>query len=159
MSKIAQLRLQQSCNSPNDLSSFGRVLDRWKKLMTIVRWTDSSFLPEEWQSRNVSEGDAKAKFILHRERQRHFYPRCFYLLKRANRSWTTVVDTDEFVMANRHFVNISKVEKQRLLSSSLLGSIHQMPEYKSSACITMPRVRFGNYLEPNLMKKFSPPGK
>jgi len=34
-----------------------------------------------------------------------------------------------------------------------------MPGYENSACITMPRVRFGNYLEPNVMKKaFSPAG-
>ena len=114
---------------------------------------------QEWQRRNVSEGDSTAKFILHRERQRHFYPRCFKHLKGANRSWTTVVDIDEFVIANRHFVFVSKIEKQRLLSSSLLEGIQQMPEYNNSACITMPRVRFGNYLVPNVMKKtFSPAG-
>lgn len=114
---------------------------------------------QEWLSRNVVEGDTKAKFILHRERQRHFYPSCFQHLKRANRTWTTVVDIDEFVVANRHFSNITKIQKQRVMSSSLLEGIHQMPEYKSSACIAMPRVRFGNYLEPNLMKKtFSPAG-
>jgi len=135
------------------------VLDRWKNLMTIVRWNDSNFLTKEWLHRNISEGDSKAKFILHRERQRHFYPSCFKHLKRRNRTWTTVVDIDEFVLANRHFANISKVKKQHLVSSSLLSGIHQLPEYKNSACITMPRVRFGNYFDPTVMKKTcSPPG-
>lgn len=70
-----------------------------------------------------------------------------------------MVDIDEFVLVNRHFENASKAEMQRLLSSSLLAGIRIMPEYENRACITMPRVRFGNYLDPKAMQKTcSPPG-
>ena len=112
---------------------------------------------QEWLNRNAAEGDSKAKFILHRERQRHFYPSCFKHLKERNRSWTTAIDIDEFVITNRHFQNVSKVDKTRLLSSSLLSAIQQLPEYNSRACITMPRVRFGDYFDPEAMKKACSP--
>jgi hypothetical protein len=77
---------------PRSRTSPSFVLDRWDKYMTIIRWTDSDFLPKEWLNRRISETDSKSKFIMHRERQRNFYPACFRHLKRAKRAWTIVIE-------------------------------------------------------------------
>lgn len=128
------------------------VLNRWKKLMTIVQWDDSKFLPTHWLHRIPAEDDPIAKLMKHRERQRHFYPECFQFLKEAERQWVMVIDVDEFAMQNRHYENATK------LYPTLLQAIgDQYP--RNTTCITMPRLRFGNYEDVNsTSKKLAPSG-
>lgn len=130
------------------------VLNRWSQHnnMTIVQWKDEDFLPQHWLNRVPAEDDPVAKLMKHRERQRHFYPECFQFLKDAGRQWVMVIDVDEVALQNRHYMNISN------LYPTLLSAIqNQYPS--NTTCITMPRLRFGNYEDGNATgKKLTPTG-
>ena len=129
------------------------VLDRWEEHMTIVRWSDRHFLPTEWQNRAVREDDPTGKLMKHRERQRNFYPACLEFLKRAKREWTTVIDIDEFATQNQHFIHLSKTYP------TLLQAVQAQYNQTNTTCISMPRVRFGNYEDGNTTgKSFAPDG-
>jgi len=118
------------------------VVERWKKFMTIVQWKDPDFLPKHWVNRIPAEDDPVAKLMKHRERQRYFYPACFQFLKEAGRQWVMVIDVDEFAIQNRHFQNATTQYP------TLLQAIeNQYPA--NTTCITMPRLRFGNYEDGN----------
>ena len=106
---------------PRSKTSPHSILKRWHPHhMTIVQWNDTHFLPKSWLKRlaantnnntnnnntnnnNILEHDSIAKFVLHRERQRNFYPTCFAALKYVGRSWTLVSDIDEFIQINPNY--------------------------------------------------------
>jgi hypothetical protein len=156
---------------PRSRTSPKLVLDRWEnKDMTIVRWSDRHFLPKEWLGRMPAENDPIGKLMKHRERQRNFYPTCFELLKQAGREWTMVIDIDEFAMQNQHyFVNASSSQTTKKYpttastassttsSTTLLEAIQAQEEEQqpphNTTCITMPRLRFGNYEDGNTTGK------
>lgn len=128
------------------------ILDRWSQYMTIVRWNDQNFLPKKWLNRIPDENDPVAKLIKHRERQRHFYPSCFRFLKQAGRQWVMVIDVDEFAMQNTHYENITRVYP------TFHQAVHEQ-FLTNTTCISMPRLRFGNYEDNNSSaKKLTPPG-
>lgn len=130
---------------------------KWASFDLTFR-TDLNDIPcqQEWQKRNVSESDSNAKFILHRERQRNFYPACFRNLQQANRTWTMVIDVDEFAIQNSHFINGTA----DILQTTLLNAIQESPQHNKAPCITMPRVRYGNFEDINTTGKniYSPSG-
>jgi hypothetical protein len=147
---------------PRSRTSPKHVLDRWSngsesdnRMMTIARWSDRHFMPHKLlpQHRDVvNENDATAKFVLHRERQRHFYPTCLAALRQANRSWTMVIDIDEYVVLNQNYVyyneTIKRQQQQQQERPALIQAIrnsNQYYNYTDTACITMPRLRFGSY--------------
>ena len=142
---------------PRSRTSPKHVLDRWENYMTIVRWSDRNFLPSEWLRREVDENDPTAKFMKHRERQRNFYPSCFQLLKAANRQWTMVIDIDEFATKNVHYIgrNNSVTTSTAKSPTTLLQTISKHYDTSNTTCITMPRVRFGNYHDVN-KTRFAP---
>lgn len=147
--------------------------------MTIVRWNDKKFMSQKWMPENratINEnGPATSKFVLHRERQRHFYPTCLAALRSVNRSWTILIDIDEYITINHHYIYYNETfgsnkqrppqqkQKQRTKSdqqasppaksattkhTTILEAIRQSNQYYNytdTACITMPRLRFGSY--------------
>lgn len=128
------------------------VLNRWRDYLTILQWDDPDFMPKHWLNRIPAENDPVAKLMKHRERQRHFYPACFQFLKAAGRQFTMVIDVDEFAIQNRHYENYTEQYPTMLLAiqDQFLSNV---------TCITMPRLRFGNYEDGNSTgKKLSPAG-
>jgi hypothetical protein len=145
---------------PRSRTSPKPILDRWENHMTIVRWSDRHFLPNEWIGRNVREDDPTAKLMKHRERQRNFYPTCFEFLKSANRQWTMVIDIDEFATQNVHYLenngnnnnnsnNTNATTATPTKYPTLLQAIPRHYDTTNTTCVTMPRVRFGNYQDGN----------
>ena len=104
--KMTTHKIQVIAVDPRSKTSPKHVLDRWASYMTIVRWNDRHFMSHQWMPENrdvVNENDATAKFVLHRERQRHFYPTCLAALRAANRTWTMVIDIDEYAVQNHNY--------------------------------------------------------
>jgi hypothetical protein len=69
-------------------------------------------------------------------------------LKHAGRQWTMVVDIDEFVLINPHYLEYENTTKV-VPKPTLLESIQSKTNHSHEACITMPRLRFGNYKDGN----------
>lgn len=145
------LRYLVIARDPRSRTSPKLILDRWEKYMTIVRWNDRRFLPKEWLHRVPAENDPTAKLMKHRERQRNFYPACFEFLKRAQRQWTLVIDVDEFAIQNRHYEYFHREHE------TVLEAILAQNQMSNTTCITMPRLRFGNFEDGNSTgRKLSP---
>ena len=137
---------------PRSKTSPKHILDRWESYMTIVRWNDKKFMSKRWLPENreqLHDGDTTAKFVLHRERQRHFYPTCLAALRAVNRTWTTVIDIDEYATINQNYAFRNETKKQTQEQQTTLLEVIKTPthhyDYTDSACITMPRLRFGSH--------------
>jgi hypothetical protein len=141
---------------PRSRTSPQSILDRWASKITVRVWNDTHFLPQEWLNRGPKADDATSKFVLHRERQRNFYPTCLQALKHAGRQWTMVVDIDEFVLINPHYLHYQNTTTTRVPKRTLLESIQSQANHSQEACITMPRLRFGNYKDGNATKSTLP---
>jgi hypothetical protein len=128
---------------PRSRTSPQSILDRWASNITIIRWNDTDFLPQEW----LKKAGSTTKFDLHRERQQSFYSTCMQALKHAGRQWTMVVDIDEFVLINPHYLQYENTTSTRMTKPTLLESIQSQANYSQEACITMPRLQFGTYEE------------
>jgi hypothetical protein len=137
---------------PRSRTSPQSILDRWSHNITIVVFNDTDFLPQEWLNRGPKADDATSRFVLHRERQRNFYPTCLQALKHAGRQWTMVVDIDEFVLINPHYLQYENTTSTTVPKPTLLESIQSRASHSQEACITMPRLRFGNYKDGNATK-------
>jgi len=156
------------------------IFERYDDI-TIVEWNDTNFLPQSWINRPIMEDDATHKFVRHRERQRHFYPACMEALRDAGRSWTTIIDSDEYVRINRHYIheqqqqptggkndtdaNIDADRNHDLQQPATVIDIIQQDPYhlyhtnnneQPTKCIMMPRLRYGNYENKTNGNKLSP---
>lgn len=87
---------------PRSKTSPTVVLNRWRNMgVFIEEWTDSDFLkPELAANRVPDDAELQVKRDRHRLRQRSFYQKCLFRLKEQNRTWVTLIDTDEFLMYN-----------------------------------------------------------
>jgi hypothetical protein len=88
---------------PDSLTRPTYVLDRWRDRMVIEEWQDEDFLPPDWPERvkRKTDGSDKSETLVgHRFRQAHFNVACLQALKKANRGWTLMIDTDEYLLPN-----------------------------------------------------------
>ena len=86
------------------------IFDRWSEFgLTIEVWDDpNTYLFDDYEKRVVERGDKNWDMELlsdpqlsrHRERQSEFYFSCIKSLKRQNRGWTFLIDTDEYLYVN-----------------------------------------------------------
>ena len=102
---------------PDSLTRPTHVLDRWRDRMTIEEWQDEDFLPFDWKNRvkqKTEEADKLESLVGHRFRQAHFNLACLKALKKANRGWALMIDTDEYLFPNipaLHGEDIPSIEK------------------------------------------------
>jgi hypothetical protein len=67
----------------------------------IEEWTDYDFLKPGLAARPIEDdGDLQIKRDRHRMRQKNFYRKCLMHMGQANRSYVTMIDTDEFLTYN-----------------------------------------------------------
>jgi len=95
---------------PASRSSPKEILDRWKSFMDVTIWEEKDFLPEvdghgmiehgacETGANNTEKTDCLWR---HRKRQRYFIKRCMADFKARNRTWTLLIDVDEYITFNR----------------------------------------------------------
>ena len=69
--------------------------------MYIEEWTDFEFMkPELAKNKIADDAELQIKRDRHRMRQKNFYRVCLQKMKSLNRTWVTLIDTDEFIMYN-----------------------------------------------------------
>lgn len=110
---------------PRSKTSPTKVLNRWRQMgLYVEEWSDEKFLKAEI-AKNVIPDDAELqiKRDRHRIRQKNFYRQCLQSLKGMDRTWVTLIDTDEFLMYNHRAENFGAWEQQQ-------DAIHKKRHYK-----------------------------
>jgi len=93
---VINLRTLIVTSDPNSRTSPQPILDRWKGLIDIEYWNESRFLDPD----DITWLERAKKLQMHRLRQRSFNKECLRELKRRDKGWTILTDTDEFVTLN-----------------------------------------------------------
>lgn len=141
---------------PRSITSPTVILNRWRKHdMTIEEWADEDYLSEKKLlplAQNISQLNETAVIELHLARQQEFYKKCMLSLQKQNRTWTMLLDTDEFLMINKratdrfNVTDVPPVEQpgsvMTFLQQELAKNETEMP--KDTPCIMIPRLRFGS---------------
>jgi hypothetical protein len=149
-------------------TSPSRIFDRWRTHgMIIDEWSDRDFF-------NKTEKDITSKKFpkfskatnLHRLRQTTFYEECIKSLKKKGRSWTMLIDTDEYLAYNTHtdhHLNVT-VETPATFLSFLQNELDKKNEtkfrtrFQQPPCIMIPRLRYGSReSSPSLVSRDVPP--
>lgn len=140
---------------PQSITSPTALFDRWRlRGMIIEQWADEDFMPPEefeWSISNSSEIRTHAgQYHLHRRRQNRFLGQCLRYLKSQNRTWTLLIDTDEYLQFNgpagRTNHNVTKVAYRTLRErGAVLKFLVELDQHnKTKPCIQIPRTNFGN---------------
>jgi hypothetical protein len=99
------------------------ILDRWHSLINITYWTDeSSFMSNEKLKEMTTIKPGYSHYI---HIQREFYRSCFRHLKENNRTWTLVVDTDEFLGIKTQILSNDSVKAKPGIVMDVLKASHQ----------------------------------
>jgi hypothetical protein len=87
---------------PRSHTSPTAVLNRWRAMgVFIEEWSDLDILkPEIARNPVPDDADLQVKRDRHRIRQKNFYQKCLQRCKEQNRTWVTLIDTDEYLMYN-----------------------------------------------------------
>jgi hypothetical protein len=108
--------------------------------MEITQWTDTDFM---LRSDFGSNNDTFLQFF---QRQLEFYAKCLGQLKKEGRSWTLLIDTDEFITPNRFAApdfRISNMTNTTLLAKLEKIQATHVSTMMSSPCVFLPRLRYG----------------
>jgi hypothetical protein len=131
---------------PNSKTSPSAIFDRWRDQgMIIEEWSDRDFL-------NFTENDIEGRkfskgMTMHRLRQPSFYQACMRKLKAANRTWTLMSDSDEYLAFNTHTKKLNvTVEKPASVMTFLRQEMAKEKKtmLQKSPCIMIPRLRYGS---------------
>jgi Glycosyl transferase family 2 len=133
------------------------ILNQWRRHgMTIIEWTDADF----WRRKDGSllqpmpdDAAFQQKRDRHRGRQKYFYKQCLLHMKRAQRTWVSLHDSDEYLVYNQNLVHESPVAAQIPTPSTaeagaMIRYINQQrdagePYFAKTPCLGVPRLFFG----------------
>lgn len=136
------------------------IFDLWRAHgMTIEEWSDEQFYPEGVRNPLPDDASNKVKYNRHLSRQKQFYQACINALRRKNRTWTTLHDTDEYLRFNSKAIASGTfgVIPEPLPSVEQPGAILQFikahnatqftnvkgwEKWWTTSCITIPRMYF-----------------
>eukprot|EP00977_Amphora_coffeiformis_P011905 scaffold2915_cov181-Amphora_coffeaeformis.AAC.4 len=132
---------------PGSRTTPSSILDRFRRRMKIVEWSDRHFTTMRLHRReNASEEWITAQ---HRTRQWLFYTSCTRHLKQHNRRWTAFIDTDEFITINEALIPDAQqrihqpgsvVRLLEELRKDVNGTIPNSDFYRQNrTCYTIPR--------------------
>ena len=119
--------------------------------MTIQEWQDSDFLPYDFDNivKEKSAGGKDINLESHRVRQAAFNLACLKELKRQDRGWVLMIDTDEYLTysatALRNFsMEIPLVEEPGSLAKLLDGIMVPDPKFPKlkTPCVPVFRQQF-----------------
>jgi hypothetical protein len=149
---------------PRSKTSPAKIFERWKNSpLNITVWWNDEYFNVKSIDFNKAKAQVEAKFkkqpspsvevLEHRTRQRIFYDHCMKEHKRAGFAYTLLIDTDEYLMVNYDTVRAAR-RKYVPPGISEPGSVwktlenerkfHPKDKYTKSACIQIPRLRFGS---------------
>ena len=91
---------------PLSISQPDFILDKFRQIgINITKWTDRDFFYRgkgQWEDVAPPNASQEAIYKSHLYRQKLFLTSCVQTLKREGRSWTALIDTDEFLVFNRY---------------------------------------------------------
>jgi hypothetical protein len=141
---------------PRSATSPAAILRRWKGRIQTERWDDADYMTteeleqaEHHVRKFFKHGIAdQPQLVRHRARQRLFYYKCMKRLKAEGRSWVAMFDTDEFLSVNHDTVKKMDLEafaidRRGSILSFLQREVQRPGNNLSSACVQIPRIRFG----------------
>lgn len=99
---MVNLRHLVVCGDPFSESSPRKVLNRWKNVkgMKTELWAERTFFPPTPKTKLLKESRHQEITRLHHERQKACYEKCMRHLKKNDRSWTMLIDADEYLAFN-----------------------------------------------------------
>lgn len=127
---------------PRSKYSPSSIFERYRKygLMEITEWSDPDFIDVV---QNSDTGDLTKQFL---RRQVVFYSKCMQQLLKEGNSWTLLIDTDEYLVANRLSAPTFRVaDNARSTIYKMVAGVQaaNLSKMTSSPCIVLPRLRFG----------------
>jgi hypothetical protein len=140
-------------SDPRSRTSPTKILDRYRQrgLMDISEWYNDEFMPMDdilERDKRIYAGKNITKTLVHwhRHRQQYFNLACMRTLKAENRTWTLLLDTDEYLVRNRHADDHHQIRHghnrtvYEMLNMERTRNISSMMR---SPCVSFPRLRFG----------------
>jgi hypothetical protein len=99
---VLPLRYLVVAVDPRSKTSPTDILNRWRQMgVHVEEWTDYDFMKPSLAARPVDDNaELHIKRDRHRIRQKWFYRQCLMHMGQANRTYVTMVDTDEYVTYN-----------------------------------------------------------
>jgi len=140
---------------PKSITSPKKLFNRWRmRGMIIEQWADENFMPPkelEWSRSNISTLRTDAgRYHLHKKRQKRFISHCLRHLRNQNRTWTILIDSDEYLQFNGPFgINNTNVTNVPYRSVQEQGAVLKFLEEldnrnETQPCVQIPRINFGN---------------
>jgi hypothetical protein len=133
---------------PRSSTSPTSILDRYRSrgLMNITEWHETDFMPPHLLGRHakLSHDDQEGLLQLYVFRQIHFYNKCMAVLEMENRTWTAMIDTDEYILPNP-FAD-SKFRLQSTENRTIYDLLQANPTIHpmmNNGCVSMHRLQFG----------------
>jgi hypothetical protein len=158
---VMNLRYLVILPDPRSTMSPQPVLDKWRKYMTIVEWTDADYFTDK-ETRKAehyyknTENKATAQ-MYHNMRQDNFLRECTKHMRENSRTWLSLHDVDEYYVLNREFVNGAAQrmsEPGSVLTfvkeiQGLLEALHELSDIQVSdryvgPCVTTFRTLYGS---------------
>jgi hypothetical protein len=170
---VLKLRHLVVAVDPNSATSPFPSLQAWREnfQLEVDEWTDQTYMPEVFlqehykqvpittkSGENATREDLEHAFQTidhHIDRQRTFVKQCMIHLKKHNRTWAALVDTDEFVVINPTVLRKEgTVRNLALGQNTILSFLKERVKLNSKVvnwpCISMPRLLFGAHKDKDL---------
>ena len=99
---VLPLRYLVITADPRSKTSPSHILNQWRaRGMVIEEWVDRDFWRKDLKLAPIPDDAAlQTKRDRHRGRQKFFYRSCLIYLKKQNRTWVSLHDTDEYLVYN-----------------------------------------------------------
>lgn len=137
---------------PKSKTTPSAILEKWRNHgMVIEEWSDGDFFQITENEITTQKFPKLSKATnLHRLRQNTFYEECMKRLKDQGRTWTLLIDTDEYLAFNTHTDNLNTtletpasfftfIQQEVAKNDTKLKTRFQKPP-----CIMIPRLRYGS---------------
>jgi hypothetical protein len=114
--------------------------------MNITEWHETNFMPPHLLGMHAKlpHDDSEGLMRLYIDRQIHFYNKCMAVLEMENRTWTAMIDTDEYILPNP-FAH-GKFRLQRTKNRTIYDLLQANPTIHpmmNNGCVSMHRLQFG----------------
>jgi hypothetical protein len=134
---------------PRSRTSPLKIFNRYKGRINITVWNDADFMPDHLKESHklIPANDTKQLTDLYLKRQVYFYNSCLRTLHAENKTWTAVIDSDEFIQPNDRAMFHGILRKKE---ATMIDTLQQSENKEgitshlfSDSCVRIPRIRYG----------------
>ena len=122
---------------PSSQTLPNQIIERWKPYLMIEVWSDKE-IGFDTPPASMSEGHLLTK--VHFSRQRLFYQKCAFHLRRFNRTWVTFHDADEYLYLDPN--EIPDALERMARPGSIQQFIHDVHRNDTNPGVFVPGIRF-----------------